>query len=106
MATYSSVFVPQESGASTTSDVSATLATVTASNEIVMGKNVIFAINATGDMNLIFGLSGVKTPTASNFRIPAGTIATYDLSDSSDRIRIFNPTGGNITYYIQFLKRS
>lgn len=106
MATYSSIFIPVPSGAASTSDISASLATVTASAEIVMAKNAVFAINATGDLNIIFGMSGVKTPTASNFRIPSGATAFYDLGDGADRIRLFNATGSTVTYYIQFLTRT
>lgn len=101
MATFSSIFSPAGSG-----DVSAALAATTASAEIVMNKNAIFAINATGDFTVAFGNSGMSAPTSANFRIPAGVIASYDLGDSFDRIRIFNLTAGSITYYIQQLVRN
>ena len=106
MASQTSIFIPSTSGASTTTDLSATLATVTASAEIVMSESRLFAINATGDINIIFGNAGVKTPTASNFRVPANTTAVYDLGINSDRIRLFNAGGSTITYYIQFLNRA
>lgn len=106
MATYSSVFLPVPSGSATTSDLSAALGGTTATAEIVMFKNALFAINATGDFNFICGFSGVKTPTASNFRVPGNVVAVYDLGDGADRIRLFNPGATSITYYIQFLSRT
>lgn len=106
MATYTSIFVPESSGAANTSDLNGTVGNGAASGEIVLGKNRTFAINASGDVNIIFGNSGVKTPTAANFRIPSGVIATYDTGDSSDRIRLFNNGAGSITYWIQFLTRT
>ena len=88
-------------------DQSATLATVTATAELVLGGNGrVFSINATGDINIRVGNAGMGAPTAANYRIPANSVATFDLNVGADRIRIFNPTGGTITYYIQFLART
>ena len=105
MATQTAIFVPAPSGASSTPDLNGTVNATSASAEIVIGPDTVFALNANGDVNIIIGLSGVKAPTAANFRIPSGVIATYDTC-TSDRIRIFNPGGGTITYWIQFLTRS
>lgn len=100
MATYESVFIPEAK------DVTATLATVTATAEILIGINNIFAIQATDDMHIKFGTTGMAAASASNWKIPAGSIFKYDMGRAVDTIRLFNPTGATITYWIQFLSRS
>lgn len=103
MAIFAAIFSPiggaTASGA--TADVTATLATVTSSAEIVLGLNTLFAINATGDVHIRFGNAGMPAASTADFRIPGGVVATYPLNRNHDRIRIFNPSAGNTTYWIQ-----
>jgi hypothetical protein len=108
MAIYTSIFVPVGGATAntTTADISATLATVTASAEIVLGRYQIFAINANGDINIRFGNAGMPAATTADFRIPNGVVATYQVPLNWDRFRIFNPTGGNVTYWIQPLRQT
>lgn len=103
MATFTSIFTPKggSTGASTTSDINGTIATVTSSAEIVLNRYTIFAINATGDVNIRFGNAGMPAAAATDFRIPAGVVATYQIPAQYDRIRLFNAGGGTITYWIQ-----
>ena len=103
MATFTSIFSPigGSTAGGTTADQTGTLATVTSSAELVVGYNTVFAINATGDINIRFGNAGMPAASAADFRIPSNVVATYPLNRQHDRIRIFNPTGGNVTFWIQ-----
>lgn len=106
MATFSSIFVPAgaSTSGSTTADKNGTIATVTSSAEIVLGRYQIFAINATGDINIRFGNAGMPAAAATDFRIPSGVIATYQIPAQYDRFRLYNAGGGTITYWIQPLQ--
>jgi hypothetical protein len=108
MAIYTSIFVPVggSTAGATTADINATLATVTSSAEIVLGRYQLFAINANGDINIRFGGAGMPAAAATDFRIPNGVVATYQVPVQWDRMRIFNPTGGNVTYWIQPLRQT
>lgn len=100
MATFTSIFVPGNDGNYT---VSATTAGATQT----LGPRTIFAINATGDVNIVFfNAANPKTPTAANFRIPAGVIATYDLSDFYDSYAVFNNGASTVTVWHQRLNRN
>jgi hypothetical protein len=83
------------------------LATVTASAEQVFGANEIFAINATGDVNIRFGPAGnVPTPSATvGFRIPAGSTMVFDVGRQWTSFKVFNTTAGNVNVYIQPLSK-
>lgn len=98
MATVNSIFVPDS-----TQDKTATIATVTSTAEIVFWNNAKIVLNATGDVNIRFGATGMGASSASFFRIPGGVVAEYDLGDHNDRIRLFNPGGSTITYWIQVI---
>lgn len=105
MATFAAIFVPAGGASTSTADKTGTLTTVTSSAEIVFGRYQMFAINANGDINIRFGVAGMPAASTADFRIPSGVVATYQFSQN-DRIRIFNPTGGNVTYWIQPLQAS
>jgi hypothetical protein len=89
------------------------LATVTASAEVVLGSNALFAIVGRGSganvlggaFNLVFGNAGMGAPTAANFQFPGATVFTLQTGDHSDRIRVFNPDATAIDVYIQRLDR-
>jgi hypothetical protein len=66
----------------------------------------LFALNATGDINIRCGNSGMPAAAATDFRIPAGTTVTYQVPSQWDRIRLFNPNAGSVTYYIQPLRQT
>jgi hypothetical protein len=106
MAIFTSIFIPVGGGSASTPDVSATLATVTSSAEIVLNRYSIFAFNANGDTNIRFGNAGMPAAAATDFRIPSGVIAVYQVPAQWDRMRIFNPTGGNVTYWIQPMRQT
>lgn len=99
MSTFDSIFYP--TGEITT----ATLATVTSTAEIVLGNNRVFAITSSDDIRIKFGNSGMAAAAAGDFPVWASSYARYDTGSHQDRIRLFNPTGATITYWIQFLAR-
>jgi hypothetical protein len=107
MAVLTSILSPVggSTAGSTTADVSATLATVTSSAEIVLGRYQLFAINASGDLNIRFGNSGMPAAAATDYRIPANTVVIYQIPQTYDRFRVFNSTGSNVTYWIQPLRQ-
>lgn len=107
MAVFTSILTPVggSTAGSTTADLNGTITTVTSSAEIVLGRYQLFAINASGDINIRFGNSGMPAAAATDFRIPSGVIATYQIPQQYDRFRIFNPTGATITYWIQPLRQ-
>lgn len=106
MAVFAALLAPAGSSTGTQSsrsDLTGTILTTASSAEILMGAYQYIAINANGDMNIRFGGTGLPAATASDFRIPANTIAVYPISKMNPAIRIFNPGGSTITYWIQFL---
>lgn len=108
MAIFTSIFVPVggSTAGSTTADLSSTISATTSSAEIVLGRYTIFAINANGDINIRCGNSGMPAAAATDFRIPGGIIATYQVPEQWDRIRLYNPTAGTVTYWIQPLRQT
>lgn len=89
------------------------LATVTASAEIIIGPEALFAIVGRGSganvlggaFNLVFGNSGMAAPTAANFQMPGATVFFLQTGDHADRIRVFNPDATAIDVYVQRLDR-
>lgn len=106
MATFSAVFTPSGSGTGTTADLNASLAATTSTAAITLEHNRLFAINADGDINIRFGNSGMDAASGADYRIPAGTTAVYDLGNAFTRIRLYNPGGSSINYWIQPLVRA
>lgn len=108
MAIFTSIFVP--AGGSTagaaTADVNGTITAGASSAEIILSRYQLFAINATGDINIRFGNSGMPAAAATDFRIPAGVIATYQIPAQYDRFRLFNNGASTITYWIQPLRQT
>jgi hypothetical protein len=69
-------------------------------NPVVMGTRQVFSINADADINITFysSLGGTKTATATNWRVPANIVATFDMSDYYDTISVFSTAGANVWY--------
>lgn len=92
MATFSAIFAP-----GITTKVVA-LAGSASSAEIVLGKDVKFAIVATtSPINIAFGQPGMAAADATGFLIPAGVIASFDLGNAYTSIRVFNNTASTAT---------
>lgn len=106
MAVFTSIFCPVggSTAGSTTADISGTLTATTSTAEIILGRYTIFAINANADINIRCGNSGMPAAAATDFRIPAGVVATYSVPEQWDRIRLYNATAGGLTYWIQPLR--
>jgi hypothetical protein len=108
MATITSIFVPFEgsTAGSTTADLSSTVLTVSSSAEIVLNRYSICAINANGDINIRRGSVGMPAAAATDFRLPANQTFTFQVPENWDRIRIYNPGGSTITYWIMFMTKT
>lgn len=100
MATFTSIFVPAKDGTGTAAGTSA-------STGVTLGNNILFAINSTSDLNIVFyNAANPKVPTAANFRIPANMVAVYDLSQYYDSFAVYNASGSSITFWWQVLCRN
>lgn len=108
MAVFTSILSPAggSTASSATADKNGSITTVTSTAEIVLGRYQLFAINATGDVNIRFGNAGMPAAAATDFRIPSGVVATYAMTNQYDRIRLFNNGASSITYWIQPLQQN
>jgi hypothetical protein len=108
MATLSSIFVPAggSTASAATADLNGTITAGTSSAEIILSRYQIFAINANGDVNIRFGNSGMPAAANTDFRIPGGLVATYQIPAQYDRFRLFNNGSGSVTYWIQPLVKT
>ena len=97
MATFQAIFVPGK-----VTKVAA-LAGTTSSAEIVMAKDMKFAIVATGAINIAFGQSGMSAADATGWYIPASATIEFDLGNAYTSIRVFNSTASAIDVYILVL---
>src|SRR5215472_1666114 len=102
MATFQAVFVPS----TPTPTKLAALGGTSSSAEVVFNNNAIIAIQATGNCQVKFGISGMSAADNTCWFIPSGATQEFDLGNSYDRVRIFNPTAGNIDVYIMQLSRN
>lgn len=104
MALTSGLLAPAGSSGGTQSnraDLSASVSGTTSTAEIDFSAYQYFAINANGDINIRFGPTGLPAATAADFRIPANSTYIYPVSKQNQAIRIYNPGGTSITYWIQ-----
>jgi hypothetical protein len=84
----------------------AALAASTSSAEQSLGKNTIFAINATKDITIKFGVTGMGAAAATDFRIPTNATMTFDTGEAYTHIRVFNLDGAaTADIYITKLSR-
>lgn len=99
MARRSLIPIPGSIGAND-NGTTASLSAVTASSAIVLGTGAVFAINASQDLTITFGVSGsIATPSATvGFRIPANVTMMWDL-DAADRFMIFNSAASAAATY-------
>jgi hypothetical protein len=103
MAVFNAILVPgKERGTKI-----AALAAITSSAEVLLGPNVIFAINATKDITIAFGATGMGAALATDgFRIPANSTFTFDMGRSLTAFRVFNLDGAATAdvYYMPLSK--
>src|SRR5690348_9205657 len=71
-----------------------------------IGSNRLFALNATQDITIAFGLSTgkVASATSTSWRIPAGVSVQFDLGDAFDQFQVYNLGASAATVYVIFLK--
>lgn len=83
----------------------AALAAAASSAEQLLGKNQLFAISATDDFHISFGVTGMGVASAADFRIPIDAIVVLDSGQAFTHLRVFNNTAANIDVYILPLSR-
>ena len=97
MATLDAILVPaKERGTKV-----AALAAVTSTAEILIGHNVLLAVNADQDITVRFGPTGMAAADTTDFRIPQNVTIVFDMGRGVDYIRLFNnaaATAANIWY--------
>jgi hypothetical protein len=81
------------------------LGAAASSTEQLLGKNQLFAINATDDCHIAFGVTSMGVASATDFRLPQDAVVVYDTGQAFTHIRVFNNTGAAIDVYIQPLSR-
>jgi hypothetical protein len=82
------------------------LAATTSTAEQLLGKNKLFAINATQDICIKFGVTGMSAAAATNFRIPANQTAVFDTGEAFTHIRVFNLGSSAADIYAKGLSRN
>ena len=105
MARLKSFLIPGSVSGSTL--FSASLNTVTSTAALTVGQRSIIGITAAGTnganapLNVRFGNSTTApAATVNDWFIPGGTVAYFEMGDEFDRVRIFNPGSGTVTYYV------
>ena len=102
MATLQSVFIPSTKLPTKITALGAT----TASSTQTFGQNAIIAIEATGNVNVLFGnLGTIGTAAATGWLIQSGAVAEFDLGQW-DSVQIFNPGASSVDVYIMQLARA
>lgn len=72
-----------------------TLATVTSTAALAIGKRKTFSITADGPFNYKLGTSAVAAAAATDPLVASGIVMA---SGQNTHVRIFNPSGTTITY--------
>lgn len=75
------------------------LLATTSSAELAVGARRIFAINATQDITIRFGQTGVGAADATFYRIPSNQQTTFDMGSNSV-VRVFNEGASAADVYI------
>lgn len=104
MAIITAILAPVGGGntnASDRNDKTGTILTTAASSQIDLSAYQHFAFNANDDVHIRFGSGTVPTPTTSDFRIPGGTVVIYPVTKQNPSFKLYNPTTGTVTYWIQ-----
>lgn len=101
MATFAATYSPAKS---IPTKVSA-LATTASSAELLFSQDRIIAIVATGNCQVVFGITGLAAADATGWFIPSGAVHQFDLGQMT-AIRVYNPTGGNIDVYVMELAKA
>lgn len=91
-----SAFIP-----SCDATISESVSATSAGSIHTIGKNRLFAINATQDITIAFGNStGVAaSATSSSFRIPSGASIQWDTGTAYDQFQVFNLGASSASVY-------
>jgi hypothetical protein len=96
MAVFSAIF-SFSNEAATTASLNATTSTA----DITIGKDRKFAIVATAAFNVKMGMAGQSAAAATDFEFPGAQVYTLATNSAADSIRIYNPGGTSLTYWLQ-----
>ena len=102
MATLDAILVPATLRGTQVAAVGAGTSTA----EILIGHNVLIAVNADQDITIRFGQVGMSAADGTDFRIPQNVTIVFDMGRDKEYIRLFNKsatTAANI-YYIPLSK--
>ena len=104
MATIQSVFIPATSIPTKITALAGTMASAT----ITLSKYRIFAVTATGGVNITFGNAAgpVITADATGWLIPGGGVAEFELGSEWDSFQFYNPGASAVDIYILSLSRA
>lgn len=102
MATLTSIFIPATAIPTKISALGAT----TSSAELDFPKYRIIGIQATGNINVTFGVSGMAAASATGWLIPAGAVHQFEMGSEWTALRIYNPESSAVDVYIIELSRS
>ena len=102
MATLQAVFIP----ATKIPTKITALAATTASSTQTFSQGAILAIQATGNVNVLFGNAGtIGTAAATGWLIQGGAVAEFELGQW-DSVQFYNPNAGTIDIYILQLAKA
>ena len=87
---------PGNSGTQTTGGATAAI-------NVGTGQRII-AINATQDVNIRFGNSGVAA-VSTDFRIPQNQTFTFSTNNDTQYFSLYNGSGSTATYYWAYLSK-
>lgn len=76
------------------------IAATTDSGALTLGINTVWALVATGDCHIRVGPSTVGASSTSYFYLPSKVIYTIAMNRNNDTLRLYNPGGSSINYYI------
>ena len=66
------------------------LAAVNSTAEILIGHNVLLAVNADQDITIRWGPTGMGAADDTDFRVPQGVTIVFDMGRDKDYVRFFN----------------
>jgi len=100
MAVQAAVFPPADN------TISAEILTTATTAAVEIPSGILFAIQASDDVHIVFGLAGVAAPDVASWPIYSGSIQTFQMPVWCTHVRLYNPTGSTVRYHILPLGRN